>query len=129
LAMAAPALLGLGDEAASRALRQVGDRALLRRRPLRLLHVPTGGGALLHRGHGITSGLRLPESSRIMLRMTADRLILRQWRDEDSEPFAAMCADPEVMRYFPKLLVREESDALIASQRALIELRGWGLWA
>lgn len=29
------------------------------------------------------------------------RLGLRPWRDEDLEPFVAMNADPEVMRYFP----------------------------
>jgi N-carbamoylputrescine amidase len=29
------------------------------------------------------------------------RLILRDWREEDLEPFAALNADPEVMRYFP----------------------------
>ena len=33
------------------------------------------------------------------------------------------------MRYFPKLLTREESDALIENQGLLLELRGWGLWA
>ena len=40
-----------------------------------------------------------------------------------------MCADPEVMRYFPKHLTREESEALIENQGLLLELRGWGLWA
>jgi ribosomal-protein-alanine N-acetyltransferase len=61
--------------------------------------------------------------------LPTDRLVLRQWRDDDREPFAAMCADPEVMRYFPRLLTREESDALIENQGLLLELRGWGLWA
>ncbi|MCI3133216.1 GNAT family N-acetyltransferase [Phenylobacterium aquaticum] len=28
-----------------------------------------------------------------------DRLILRRWRSEDLDPFAAMSADPEVMRW------------------------------
>jgi ribosomal-protein-alanine N-acetyltransferase len=61
--------------------------------------------------------------------LPTDRLVLRQWRDDDREPFAAMSADPEVMRYFPRLLTREESDALIENQGLLLELRGWGLWA
>jgi hypothetical protein len=30
--------------------------------------------------------------------------MLRQWKESDLEPYAAMNADPEVMRYFPKLL-------------------------
>jgi ribosomal-protein-alanine N-acetyltransferase len=33
------------------------------------------------------------------------------------------------MRYFPRLLTREESDARIENQGLLLELRGWGLWA
>jgi RimJ/RimL family protein N-acetyltransferase len=56
-------------------------------------------------------------------------LILRQWRDEDREPFAALNADPEVMRYFPATLSRTESDAFVDRSIALIDERGWGLWA
>lgn len=28
-----------------------------------------------------------------------ERLLLRRWRDEDLDPYAALCADPEVMRF------------------------------
>jgi RimJ/RimL family protein N-acetyltransferase len=42
------------------------------------------------------------------------RLLLRGWRDEDREPFAAMNADPEVREHFPGgAMTRDESDALI----------------
>jgi RimJ/RimL family protein N-acetyltransferase len=54
---------------------------------------------------------------------------LRQWRDSDLAPFAAMTSDPEVMRYFPAPLSREQSEAFVVRQRALIQERGWGLWA
>jgi RimJ/RimL family protein N-acetyltransferase len=54
---------------------------------------------------------------------------LRQWLDSDLEPFAAMNADSEVMRYFPAVLDREQSRAMLGRIRALIEQRGWGLWA
>ena len=54
---------------------------------------------------------------------------IRQWRDADLEPFAALNADLEVMRYFPSPLTREQSDALVQRQRTLIDSRGWGLWA
>ncbi len=57
------------------------------------------------------------------------RLILRQWKEEDFAPFAAMSADPDVMRFFPKPLLREESDDLAARLAARITERGWGLWA
>ena len=47
-----------------------------------------------------------------------ERLVLRQWREDDREPFAAMNADPEVMRHFPTVLDREASDAVLDRLRA-----------
>ena len=47
-----------------------------------------------------------------MTDLTTDRLLLRQWRDSDREPFAALNADPAVMEHFPALQTREQSDAL-----------------
>ena len=61
--------------------------------------------------------------------LRTERLLLRNWRDEDFEPFAALNADPEVMRYFPAPLTREESDRLANRARAAIETHRWGLWA
>src|SRR5438105_2646451 len=57
------------------------------------------------------------------------RLILRPWRPEDLEPFAALNADPRVMEYFPATLSREESDQMARRMQAKIEERGWGWWA
>ncbi|QKX16542.1 GNAT family N-acetyltransferase [Microbulbifer sp. YPW1] len=57
------------------------------------------------------------------------RLQLRQWRESDREPFAAMNADPRVMEFFPALLSRTESDAGIDRQITHIEKYGWGFWA
>jgi len=56
-------------------------------------------------------------------------VILRQWRDEDLDPFAAMNADCEVMRFLPKRLSKAESEEMLARLRAGIDERGWGLWA
>lgn len=61
--------------------------------------------------------------------LRTDRLLLRRWRESDREPFAAMGADPEVMRYFPATLTRAESDALAARADALFDQHGYGLWA
>ena len=58
-----------------------------------------------------------------------ERLVLRQWREDDREPFAAMNADPEVMRHFPSVLDRDASDAVLDRLRAAVEEQGWGLWA
>ncbi len=40
-----------------------------------------------------------------------------------------MNADPEVMRYFPDRMTREQSDALVDRICAHIDANGWGLWA
>jgi ribosomal-protein-alanine N-acetyltransferase len=56
------------------------------------------------------------------------RLLLRRWRDEDREPFAALNADPEVMRYFPAPLTREQSDAMVDRIEAHFGEHDWGLW-
>ena len=57
------------------------------------------------------------------------RLILRQWRATDAEPFAALNADPEVMRHFPDLLSRNESDAMVRRVAGHLAEHDWGLWA
>jgi RimJ/RimL family protein N-acetyltransferase len=57
------------------------------------------------------------------------RLRLRDWTDADREPFAALNADPEVMRHFPAALTREESDAFVDGITTTLHRKGWGLWA
>ena len=64
-----------------------------------------------------------------MAPIETQRLRLRQWTDADLEPLARLNADPEVMRYFPAPLTREESDAMAGRMRAQIEAKGWGFWA
>jgi len=60
-----------------------------------------------------------------------DRLVLRRWRAEDREPFAAINADPEVMRFIGTgaLLGRGLSDDLVVRFEREWEERGFGLWA
>jgi RimJ/RimL family protein N-acetyltransferase len=58
-----------------------------------------------------------------------ERLLLRQWREEDREPFAALNADPVVMEHFPSTMSREASDAFVDFNIRTIDERGWGLWA
>ncbi|TPE47372.1 GNAT family N-acetyltransferase [Amaricoccus solimangrovi] len=57
------------------------------------------------------------------------RLILRPWEARDAAPFAAMNADPEVMRHFPKPLDRERSDALMARIETQRQRDGYGIEA
>lgn len=57
------------------------------------------------------------------------RLLLRQWRAADHEPFARMNQDPEVMEHFPALLSRAETEAAVDRIEAHFAQQGFGLWA
>jgi ribosomal-protein-alanine N-acetyltransferase len=61
--------------------------------------------------------------------LETERLRLREWRAEDREPFARMCADPRVMEFFPAPLTAEESAAAIERGRAHFARHGFGFWA
>ncbi|HSG95856.1 MAG TPA: GNAT family N-acetyltransferase, partial [Afifellaceae bacterium] len=41
-----------------------------------------------------------------------DRLILRNWREEDRPAFFEMNADPKIMRFFERARSRAEADAV-----------------
>ncbi len=58
-----------------------------------------------------------------------DRLLMRRWQDADREPFAALNADPETLRYFPGTLDRAASDAFVDRIEARFDQQGYGLWA
>ena len=62
-------------------------------------------------------------------KLATARLLLRPWRDEDLPAFAGLNADPRVMEHLPKMLAREESDALAGGIRANFDRYGFGLWA
>jgi RimJ/RimL family protein N-acetyltransferase len=61
--------------------------------------------------------------------LETERLILREWRRADREPFARMNADARVMEHFPACLTREESDAGVDRIEAHFEAHGFGLLA
>ena len=61
--------------------------------------------------------------------LTTARLRLRQWREEDLAPFAALNADPQVMEFFPKVLTRAESDTVAGRIRDHFARHGFGLRA
>ena len=64
-------------------------------------------------------------------RLETTRLLLRPFEAEDLDPYASMCADPEVMRYVGDRGVLSREDAW--RQMALLAghwlLRGFGMWA
>jgi ribosomal-protein-alanine N-acetyltransferase len=57
------------------------------------------------------------------------RLLLRRWLPSDRVPFAALNADAEVMRHFPAVLSRAESDEVADRIERNLERLGIGMWA
>ena len=57
------------------------------------------------------------------------RTRLRPWREDDADAFAALNADPEVMRHFAAPLSRAESDGMFARVRAHEARHGFCFWA
>ena len=57
------------------------------------------------------------------------RLILREWRDEDLEPFSRINADERVCEFLGKTLTPEETRAMVERNRADFQEQGFGLWA
>jgi len=57
------------------------------------------------------------------------RVLLRSWRAEDLDSFAALNADPAVTEFLAGPRSREASAEMIARLQAGIDERGWGLWA
>lgn len=64
-----------------------------------------------------------------VVELSTDRLLLRQWKEEDFPLFAKMNSDPVVMEYYPSILSEDESNAMARKLRALISERSWGFWA
>lgn len=63
------------------------------------------------------------------IRLETERLVLRQWRSEDLIPLHTLCSDMEVMRYFPNVLSKKESQEMLERGQAIISNNGWGFWA
>ena len=64
--------------------------------------------------------LSLPES---------ERLVLREWREKDWPFFAAMNANPQVMRFFPGVMTEKDSLSMWNRMREELDERGYGLYA
>ena len=60
---------------------------------------------------------------------STERLLLREWRTADREPFAQLNADPRVMEFMAGPLSREESDRLAGRIEVHFREHGFGLCA
>lgn len=63
-----------------------------------------------------------------MIVLETPRLVLRTWEDADLEPFAALNADPEVMRFFASVVDRAGTQASMDRQRESWEQNRFCLW-
>jgi RimJ/RimL family protein N-acetyltransferase len=62
--------------------------------------------------------------------LDTERLVLRMFRDSDTDAYAEMVADPEVMRFLGgKPMTREEAWRSMAMVVGHWHLRGYGFWA
>ena len=61
--------------------------------------------------------------------LRTQRTLLRQWRDSDLAPWAAMNADPLVRRHFTGMLTAEAAAGEAGRIREALAQRGWGAWA
>lgn len=58
-----------------------------------------------------------------------ERLVLRDWKDEDRKPFARMNADPIVMEYFPRRLGDDDTNRLVDRFQEHFKKHGYGPYA
>jgi 3-dehydroquinate dehydratase / shikimate dehydrogenase len=63
------------------------------------------------------------------MKIETKRLILRPWKESDLNPFAALNADPRVMKYFPKTLTIEETQQFITVLKSKFEKDGFSFFA
>jgi len=61
--------------------------------------------------------------------IATERLLLRPWEPRDLAPFAAINADPEVMRYFPAPMAQQETEEAMARYNAQLARDGFTMFA
>lgn len=71
----------------------------------------------------------MASQKQLIMQLETERLILRRWQDSDLEPFSKITADPEVRRYYPSTLSKDETKAAIKRFEEHFEKESFGLWA
>jgi RimJ/RimL family protein N-acetyltransferase len=61
--------------------------------------------------------------------IATERLRLRDWRDADLTPWAAMNADPQVRRYLGPVLTFAQAEAWVLNYQDKLDRYGYGFWA
>lgn len=63
------------------------------------------------------------------LTLETPRLILRQWKDSDLQPWADLNADGRVTEFFSRIYDRALSEETFNGMRIALERNGYGFWA
>jgi RimJ/RimL family protein N-acetyltransferase len=64
-----------------------------------------------------------------MVEISSERLVLRDWRESDLSPWAAMNADPEVREHLGPPLTADHAMASVRSFQHDLDRNGFGFWA
>ena len=64
-----------------------------------------------------------------VVEISSDRLVLRDWRESDLSPWAAMNADPEVREHLGPPLTADHAVASVRSFQHDLDHHGSGFWA
>ena len=57
-----------------------------------------------------------------------ERLVMREWRESDIDPFSQMCSDERVMKYFPSVMSYDECVGFVKRVIQHHAEDGFGLW-
>jgi RimJ/RimL family protein N-acetyltransferase len=64
----------------------------------------------------------------MMPRIETKRLVLREWRSDDFEDYAALCADQQVMHFLGGVQERGDAWRSMAGAIGHWHMRGYGMW-
>ncbi len=64
-----------------------------------------------------------------MIYIQTERLLIRDWKEEDLPIFREMNRDEKVMKYFPKMLSDPETDSFFQRIQNELDTLGYGLYA
>lgn len=92
------------------------------------LYNASAGGSLPYAPPALDSKLSTLDFPPVKLILETERLLLRESTDGDLDFLAAMLADPQVMRFYPKCYSREEAAEWLERARQRYEQEGYAPW-
>ena len=88
-----------------------------------------GGGFPTPRRHAGLDASRVGSSPLTVTTLRTDRLVLRDWTDDDVDRFVDLHGNPEVTEFLPGPFDRQRIEGWAHGIRTFLAEHGWGLWA